>query len=174
MDLRVDSRAVNLVEERIDLAIRITNDLDPNLVARRLGDCPSVVCASPAYLAEHGTPGTPQDLGTHNCLTYSYFGHSLWEFVDARGEHIGVPVGRRLSANEAHVLLCAAEQGAGIALQPRYAARELIASGRLVALLPGYDAKSLGIHAVFQSNRQMRPVLRALVDFLVEWFARPE
>lgn len=174
VDLRVDSRAVNLVEERIDLAIRITNDLDPNLIARRLTDCASVICASPAYLAEHGTPVTPRDLSTHNCLTYSYFGHSLWEFVDTRGEHMEVPVSGRLSANEAQALLCAAEHGAGIALQPRYAARELIAAGRLVALLPGYEPKSLGIHAVFQSNRQMRPVLRALVDFLVEWFARPQ
>lgn len=60
VDLRVDSRAVNLVEERIDLAIRITNDLDPNLIARRLADCASVICASPAYLAEHGTAGHAQ------------------------------------------------------------------------------------------------------------------
>ncbi len=69
VDLRIDARAVNLVEERIDVAIRITNDLDPNLIARRLGECASVVCASPAYLAEHGTPTQPDALTAHNCLT---------------------------------------------------------------------------------------------------------
>ncbi|KAB2966231.1 LysR family transcriptional regulator, partial [Zoogloea sp.] len=174
VDLRVDSRAVNLVEERIDLAIRITNDLDPNLVARRLGDCASVVCASPAYLAEHGSPARPEALAGHNCLTYSYFGRSLWEFADGAGERISVPVGGNLSANEAQALLAAAQHGAGISMQPLYAARALIEAGRLVALLPGFEAKALGIHAVFQSHRQMPPVLRALVDFLVEWFGRPE
>ena len=173
VDLRIDSRAVNLVEERIDVAIRITNDLDPNLIARRLGECASVVCASPAYLAEHGTPTQPDALASHNCLTYSYFGRSLWEFSDAAGEHIGVPVGGNLSANEAHVLLAAAEHGAGIALQPLYAAKAPIQAGRLVALLPGYAVKSLGIHAIFQSHRQMSPVLRAMLDFLAEWFAQP-
>lgn len=174
VDLRIDSRAVNLVEERIDLAIRITNDLDPNLIARRLGDCPSVVCASPAYLAERGRPTRPEALADHNCLTYSYFGRSLWEFADAAGERISVPVGGNLSANEAQVLLVAAEHGAGISMQPLYAARALIEAGRLEALLPGFEAKTLGIHAIFQSHRQMPPVLRALVDFLVTWFARPD
>lgn len=174
VDLRIDSRAVNLVEERIDLAIRITNDLDPNLIARRLGDCASVVCAAPAYLAERGSPTRPEALAGHNCLTYSYFGRSLWEFADRSGERISVPVGGNLSANEAQVLLAAAEHGAGISMQPLYAARAQIDAGRLVALLPGYEAKALGIHAVFQSHRHMPPVLRALVDFLVEWFAGPE
>lgn len=174
VDLRIDSRAVNLVEERIDLAIRITNDLDPNLIARRLGDCASVVCAAPAYLAEHGEPARPEALAGHNCLTYSYFGRSLWEFADAAGERISVPVGGNLSANEAQVLLAAAGHGAGISMQPLYAARALIEAGRLVALLPGFEAKALGIHAVFQSHRHMPPVLRALLDFLAEWFARPE
>lgn len=174
VDLRIDSRAVNLVEERIDLAIRITNDLDPNLIARRLGDCASVVCAAPAYLAEHGTPARPEALAGHNCLTYSYFGRSLWEFADAAGARISVPVGGNLSANEAQVLLAAAGHGAGISMQPLYAARSLIDAGRLVALLPGFEAKALGIHAVFQSHRHMQPVLRALLDFLAEWFARPE
>lgn len=173
VDLRIDARAVNLVEERIDVAIRITNDLDPNLIARRLGECASVVCASPAYLAEHGTPTQPDALTAHNCLTYSYFGRSLWEFSDPAGEHIGVPVGGNLSANEAHVLLAAAEHGAGIAMQPWYAANASIQAGRLVALLPGYTVKSLGIHAIFQSHRQMPAALRAMLDFLVEWFAQP-
>ncbi|EGH48738.1 regulatory protein, LysR:LysR, substrate-binding, partial [Pseudomonas syringae pv. pisi str. 1704B] len=70
-DLLIGNEAVDLVSERIDLAIRITNQLDPNVIARPLGQCDSVVCASPAYLAVHGTPSRPQELLAHNCLTYS-------------------------------------------------------------------------------------------------------
>ncbi|MFX5656542.1 LysR substrate-binding domain-containing protein, partial [Acinetobacter baumannii] len=81
VDLVVDNRTINLVEERIDLAVRITNDLDPNLIARRLGTCESVVVAAPSYLAVHGTPRRVEDLAVHNCLTYSYFGKSLWKFT---------------------------------------------------------------------------------------------
>ncbi|WP_205858771.1 substrate binding domain-containing protein, partial [Pseudomonas viridiflava] len=72
VDLLIGNQAVDLVGERIDLAIRITNQLDPNLIARPLGTCDSVVCASPGYLATHGTPARPQELSSHNCLTYSY------------------------------------------------------------------------------------------------------
>ncbi|KQP37593.1 LysR family transcriptional regulator [Pseudorhodoferax sp. Leaf274] len=173
IDLRVDSRAVNLVEERVDLAIRISNQLEPGLVARRLGDCASVVCASPDYLARHGTPQGPEDLAAHRCLTYSYFGRSVWEFADAQGRAIGVPVGGPLSANESQVLLAAAAQGVGITLQPVYAAAPLLASGRLQALLPGWEPQALGVHALYQPQRRVPPLLRALLDFLVGWFAEP-
>src|SRR3989344_2711648 len=81
VDLLVGSQAVNLVEARIDLALRITNQLDPNLIARQLAVCRSVVCATPAYLARHGTPQRAEDLAQHNCLSYAYFGHSNWVFT---------------------------------------------------------------------------------------------
>ncbi|MDM0105927.1 LysR family transcriptional regulator [Variovorax sp. J22R24] len=170
IDLHIDSRPVNLVEERIDLAIRITNDLDPNLIARPLGHCASVVCASPAYLQAHGTPRSVHDLATHNCLTYSYFGKSLWQF-DREGERIAVPVSGTLSANESQVLLAAAIEGAGIAMQPAYSAGAPIADGRLVALLPGVVPLGLGVYGLYGSRRQMPASLRVLLDFLVERFA---
>lgn len=172
IDLHIDARPVNLVEERIDLAIRITNDLDPNLIARPLGRCASVVCAAPAYLAAHGAPHSAQELGAHNCLTYSYFGKSLWEF-EHRGERIAVPVSGTLSANESHVLLAAALEGAGIVMQPAYSVAPLIEQGRLVALLPDFAPQSMGVHGIYGSRRQMPAALRALLDFLVERFADP-
>jgi len=171
VDLVVDNRAVNLVEERIDLAVRITNDLDPNLIARPLGTCESVVVGAPSYLAAHGTPRRLEDLAVHNCLTYSYFGKSLWKFTDAKsGAPSDVPVGGNLSANESMALLAAAKEGAGIALQPVFAAAPLIASGQLVRLLPDYAPQVLGIHGIYSSRRQMPAALRAMLDFLVEWF----
>jgi len=170
VDLQINNRAVNLIEERIDLALRITNALEPNLVARQLGHCDSVVCAAPAYLAAHGTPRQPQDLATHNCLTYTYFGKSLWQFTDGRGEALSVPVSGNLSANEDLVLLKAAEQGAGIALQPLYSAAPLIAAGRLVALLPDYAPRRMGIYGIYTSRQHMTPTLRAMLDFLLRRF----
>lgn len=174
IDLRIDARPVNLVEERIDLAIRITNALDPNLIARHLGDCDSVVCASPAYLAAHGTPQRVEDLALHNCLTYSYFGRSLWEFTDAQGAPASVPVGGNLSANESQVLLAAAVQGVGIGLQPLYAAAGALARGELVAVLAEHVPQPLGIHGIYASRRQMPAVLRAMLDALANYFGDPQ
>ncbi|WP_068828841.1 LysR family transcriptional regulator [Pseudomonas sp. BMS12] len=170
IDLQVSNLAVNLVEERIDLAVRITNQLDPNLIARRLATCHSVLCAAPRYLARHGTPQRPEQLSQHNCLTYAYFGRSLWQFSHG-GEPIGVPVGGTISANESTVLLEATLAGAGISLQPLYSVAAQLRSGQLVALLPDYEVEALGIHALYGSRRQMLPALRALLDFLVERLA---
>jgi len=169
VDLHIGSQAVNLVEARIDLAIRITNDLDPNLIARPLASCASVICAAPAYLAAHGMPRSAQDLAMHNCLTYSYFGKSLWQ-LERAGETLAVPVQGNLSANESTVLLAAAVAGAGIAMQPLYSAAPLLRSGRLVALLPAWQPQALGIHGVYASRRQMPAILRTMLDFLAEYF----
>lgn len=174
VDLLVGSPAVNLVEARIDLALRITNQLDPNLIARQLAVCRSVVCATPAYLARHGTPQRPEDLAQHNCLSYAYFGRSIWEFSRA-GEPHAVAVSGNLSANESMVLLEAVLADIGISLQPRYSVGAHLRSGALVQLLPDYEPQQLGIHALYGTRRQMPPALRALLDFLIERLAdRPD
>ena len=170
VDLQMNNRTVNLVEERIDLALRITNELDPNLIARPLSSCASVICASPAYLAAHGMPRHPQDLALHNCLTYSYFGKSLWHF-DHQGVKSAVAVSGNLSANESVVLMAGTVQGAGISMQPYYSAAPLLASGELIELMPEYRPQSMGIYGIYTSRRQMPATLRTMLDFLVEWFA---
>jgi len=172
VDLQVNNRAVNLIEERIDLALRITNALEPNLIARQLGHCDSVVCAAPSYLQERGMPQRPQDLAGHNCLTYTYFGKSLWQFSAEDGAVVSVPVSGNLSANEDLILLKAAEQGSGIALQPLYSAAPLIAAGKLVALLPGYTPSRMGIYGIYTSRQHMSPALRAMLDLLLTWFGK--
>jgi DNA-binding transcriptional LysR family regulator len=169
VDLHIDNKTVNLVEERIDLAIRITNQLDPNLIARPLANCASVVCASPGYLQAHGTPRRPQDLARHNCLTYSYFGKSLWEF-EHQGEPLSVAVSGNLSANDSMVLLEAAVRGAGITLQPLYCTAPRVASGQLVALLPDHRPQDMGIHAIYTSRQHLSASLRTMLDFLAGWF----
>ncbi|OZI44405.1 LysR family transcriptional regulator [Bordetella genomosp. 5] len=167
VDLMLVDRAVNLVEERVDLAVRITNDVDPNLIARHLADCRSLVCAAPAYLERAGLPARAEDLSLHNCLTHSYYGRSLWRFV-RDGETVDVPVSGNITANEAVVLMRAALGGAGVALLPTYLAAPEVAAGRLRAILPECEPQVLGIHGVYASRRQMPLILRAMLDFLVE------
>jgi DNA-binding transcriptional LysR family regulator len=167
VDLMLVERAVNLVEERVDLAVRITNDLDPNLIARKLAECRSVVCASPEYLAREGVPARIEDLSLRNCLTHSYFGKSLWRF-ERDGEPVDVPVGGSISANEVSVLSSAAVEGAGIAMLPTYYAAEYIASGKLQVILPQCKPQELGIYGVYASRRQMPLILRSMLDYLAE------
>lgn len=169
VDLLLLERTVNLVEERIDLAVRIANDLDPLLVARKLSVCRSVICASPAYLERCGVPQTLDDLARHNCLTYAYFGHSEWRFV-RDGREMTVPVRGAISANEVTVLADAALAGAGISMQPTYVVARHLRSGALVPLLTDYQVPEKGIFGVYASNRFVTPILRSLLDFLVERF----
>lgn len=169
VDMVLLDKAVNLVDERIDLAVRITNELDPNLIARRLTVCRSVVCASPGYLRSHPAPRSLEDLGQHNCLTLFNFGKSLWHF-EVQGQAVTAVVGGNVSANEATSIMQAALAGAGIAMLPTYMAAPLIHAGQLVAVLPDVKPRELSIHAVYTSRKNMSAALRAMLDFLVERF----
>jgi DNA-binding transcriptional LysR family regulator len=169
VDMLLLDRAVNLVEERIDLAIRITNDLDPNLLARRLTVCRSVLCAAPAYLHAHGAPASVADLALHSCLTHSYFGKSLWQF-DCAGQPQSVAVSGGVSSNEASSLLQVALSGAGIALLPTYLAATYVKSGQLRALLPEARPRELTIYALYSSARHVSAPLRTMLDFLAQQF----
>ena len=150
----------------IDLAIRASNDLDPNLIARRLTVCRSVICASPAYLREHPTPQRVEELSQHNCLTHSYFGKSLWHF-EQDGEQVSVPVQGNISANDASTLLRATMAGAGVAMLPTYQAWVYIHSGELVRLLPQAEPRQMPMYAVYASRKHMPVALRSMLDFLV-------
>ncbi|MBD0705232.1 MULTISPECIES: LysR family transcriptional regulator [unclassified Pseudomonas] len=174
VDLQMLDRTVNLVDERIDLAIRMSNDLDPNLIARRLTVCRSVICASPGYLREHPTPQRVEDLSRHNCLTHSYVGKSLWHF-EQDGEQVSVPVQGNISANEASTLLQATIAGAGVAMLPSYQAGTHIKNGELIRLLPHAEPRRMNMYAVYASRKHMPSALRSLLDFLVLKFPeRPE
>ncbi|MFL9923895.1 LysR family transcriptional regulator [Herbaspirillum lusitanum] len=173
VDLVALDRTVNLVEERIDLAIRMTTRLEPNLIARKLGVCHSVICAAPSYLSRHGTPTRVEDLALHNCLTHSYVGKSLWQF-ERDGVPASVAVSGSISANEVTVLLQAVLAGVGIGHMPAYSAAPLIRSGQLAQLLPEYEPTLLDMYAVYASRKHMPATLRTMLDFLAERFAKLE
>jgi len=169
IDLLVGDRTFNLIEEKIDLALRTTNNPDPGLIARRIATCRSVFCAAPGYLQQYGVPQMPADLAGHTCLTYSYFGKSHWRMTRA-GVEESVQIGGSFSANEVSVLQAAAEAGAGITMLPTYLAASALASGRLIRVLPDWQPDDLGLYGLYASRRHMPATLRTLLDFLVERF----
>ncbi|WNH54602.1 LysR family transcriptional regulator [Stenotrophomonas oahuensis] len=173
VELLLVDRMVNLVEERVDVAVRISRAIDPNLIARPLARCHSVLCASPAYLAAHGAPATADALAAHNCLTHHYVGKSVWQ-LQRDGRTVSVAVGGNISANEASLLVEAVRAGAGIAMLPIYQIGPLLESGELVQVLPDYELDEMGLHAVYASRRQLPAVMRSFLDFLVERFASEE
>ena len=170
IELVAVERTVNLVDERIDLAVRIGRQLDDGLVSRPLAVCRSVVCASPAYLARNGVPKTPTQLSRHRCITHSYVGRS--EFVLLRdGETLRVAVQGELQSNETAVTRQATLEGAGIALLPTYFVSEELARGDLVRVLPEYEPEPLGIHAAYLSRVHLPLLLRLMIEFLAQRFS---
>jgi DNA-binding transcriptional LysR family regulator len=169
IELIASERALNLVDDRIDLAVRIGNRLDDGLVALPLGVCRSVICASPDYLTRHGVPTTPEQLTQHRCIAHSSVGRT--EYVLKRGkESVRVPVRGALQSNETAVTRQAALDGAGIALLPTYFVSSDLAQGKLIRLLPDFEPERLGIHAVYLSRIHQPMLLRLMLDFLAERF----
>ncbi len=170
-DVSLADRFVDLVEEGFDLAVRIGGPGGERLVARRLGDTQLVCCAAPAYLKAHGTPRTPEDLARHACLTYEYLPvRGVWEFRDRSGRERRVRVSGPLHANHGDLLVAAAVQGAGIALEPDFIAGDDLRAGRLVRILDAFSAPVSTIYAVYPSRRHLSAKVRAFVDFLASRF----
>jgi DNA-binding transcriptional LysR family regulator len=166
IELQINNETVDLIEQRIDLALRISSELDPNLIAKRVGTCRSVLCASDDYIEQRGMPLSLEDLQNHECLIYSYFGrHGLWRFMK-EGEPISQPVSGRLVASDSEILLSASLKSMGISYQPRADAQPYLDSGALMEILPEYQTLDLGIYGVYQSRKKMPQALRLLLDML--------
>jgi len=171
IDLNVGDATLNLIEARIDLAIRITSEPDPMLIGRPLARCDSLLVASPAYLAIHDTPRAPDELRHHRCLAYANFGRSTWRL--SRGvEQVDVAVMTPLSSNDALVLSQAALADGGVAMLPTYLANPYLRSGALQVILPDWRVPELTIYALYPSRRQRLPSVRMLLDFLAQRFER--
>lgn len=174
-DVSLTDRPVDLVEESYDLAIRIGGLIGQNLIARKLGEIRFVACASPAYLAEHGTPRKPEDLAVHDCLSYEYLpARNQWQFRDRQGRARKVRLTGSVNANNADLLAAVAAEGIGVALAPDFVVRRELEAGRLVPLLKGFMPKPSAVYAVYPSRRYLSAKVRAFVDFLVERFARQD
>ncbi len=168
--LSVGDKAADLVSERVDLAVRITNKLDPAMIARPLASCRSVLCASPSYLARHDAPQTAEDLHQHRCIGHA-FGLGKQYNLSRHGDVVQAPVNWRFQTNETAVLRRAVLSGAGIGMLPTYYVGEDLRAGRLVQLLPDHEPEVFGIYAIYLSRQHQPLALRLLVDFLAARFA---
>lgn len=174
VELSLNDRVVDLVEEGYDVALRIGQLAETSLIARRLATCRLVICASPDYLARHGAPATPEALRRHNCLIYAYAASgTTWRFTGPDGRAVSVAVGGALVANNGDALHEAALCGAGVALQPTFIVGDALRRGSMVRLLPEWRLPELAIAAVYPSSRHLAPKVRGFVDFLGERFAGP-
>jgi DNA-binding transcriptional LysR family regulator len=174
VDVELSDRAVDLVDEGIDLAVRIGAIRSQFLVARRISSTALVCCASPDYLARHGTPRTPEDLTRHTCLTYEYAPvRNQWRFAAPDGSERAVRVAGPIHANNGRMLVALAAQGAGIAFEPDFIVAPEVADGRLVPILDDWTPPAIPIHAAYPSRRHLSAKVRAFVDFLAERAEQP-
>ena len=167
IDLSFDDRYVNLVEQGIDIALRMGRLADSALGSRYLGVNPWLVGASPAYLERRGEPGTPKELTQHACLVYSSVqGDDRWQFSDTQGQGITVQVQGPLRSNNLSAVLAAAQAGHGVAVLPWYVAREAIADGSIRPLLQGYAPPAQELHAVYPSPKLVPSKVATFIAFL--------
>ena len=171
LEVFATDRRVDLIEEGFDLAVRMSLELPPTYVARRLCTIRVVVCASPAYLAKHGTPRVPQDLSTHNCLTIPSGGfENRWLFEGADGP-LTVDVRGNYRSDSGDLLRAAALAGQGLVYVPTFIVGDELARGELVPLLLEWKTPTLEAKVVYPTRRFVSAKVRAFTEFLQAEFA---
>ncbi|WP_375753570.1 LysR family transcriptional regulator [Vibrio sp. HN007] len=164
--LSMDDKVVNMVEGGFDVGLRIGELQDSSLVARKLVDCKSVVCASPQYIEQNGRPETPADLSNHNCIYYSLFQAGVeWTFYQEKQKIKIEPRGNFIVNNSdaiAQVLL----DGLGICQMPTFIVAEYLSSGKLVTVLDGYDLPEHAIYAVYPERKHLPEKVKVFINFM--------
>ena len=167
-------RFIYLIEEGVDLSIRITARLDPGNVARKLGTIRLLAVASPDYLKRYGRPAHPHDLSGHCCLGYSAKANNRPLVFSINGVQENIYVPYRLQANNGEALVQAAAQGVGITVQPDFIVEQYVKEGTLETILGGFEPPPLGIYAILPSNRYLPQRVRVLIEFLASELAQTD
>ena len=167
VEVDLTDRPVDLLSEGYDLALRIGVLEDSTLIARRIALIDRVYCASPAYLAERGTPLKPEDLHAHECLPYGHGRQVQWRF-EGQGKPLTLNVSGRMRVNNGELLRDAAIAGIGITYLPTFIVGAVLEDGRLVRVLDEFRSAPLALSAVYPQHRQRSPAVQALIEFLRE------
>jgi len=168
VDVNFNDSFVDLIEEGCDLAVRIGQLPDSSLVARKLAETKSVICAAPSYWDRNGRPSHPAELADHDCFAYSYLATgNEWRLQGPEGP-VSVRVSGSLGANNGDVLRQAAVAGLGVVAMPVFMACDDLRSGRLEPVLRDWEPPTRGIHAVYPHNRHLSAKVRAFIDHLVD------
>ena len=168
LDIKITGRFSDLIEDGIDVALRIGKLKDSSLLARLIAPCPLKVCASPEYWKKQGKPTHPIELTQHNCLIYKPGTRSgQWRFEDEKGETLNVKVSGNLRTDEGGLLLGAAISGQGVMNAPSFYVEEALEKGLLEMALSEFTRKDTGVYAVYPSSKHISSKLRVFIDFLV-------
>lgn len=173
VDLTLNDRTVDLVEEGYDVVLRIGDLADSPLIARRLTRVRRVLAAAPSYLERHGVPAVPHDLRDHVCLGYSFSaGGTSWTLggPDGPHHHRFRPC---VLANNGDSLAAMAEAGFGIVQLPTFIMERCLREGSLAVVLPEFEPDPSGLHAVYPPGRPLAAKVRTFIDFAVETFTDP-
>ncbi len=170
INMNMNDRVVDLLDEGFDVAIRIARLPDSTLIARKLAPLRLAICATPDYWRKHSIPKCPSDLQNHNCLIYSYLlNRNEWPFQGPDG-NISVKVSGNIQANNGDALRAMALAGTGVYLSPTFIVHDDLKSGHLQAVLTEFMETDLAIYAVYPHNRYLSAKVRIFVDFLAERF----
>jgi DNA-binding transcriptional LysR family regulator len=173
IELSLMDRFVDLIHEQVDLAIRAGSPFDSRLSSRRLCKNRRVLVASPDYLKQHGTPQTPEDLSSHECVLFTGFANSReWRLTGPNGT-ITLSVSGMLSSNNGYVLNTLAEQSLGITFGATLSLAPSLLAGRLVRVLSPYEMEETAIFAVYPATERLPTKVAAVVDFFAEQLTDP-
>ena len=171
IDISLNDRQIDLIEEGYDLALRIATLKDSTLIVRRLAPFHIVMCASPSYLQQYGKPKIPSDLKNHQCIAYAY-SNSLkyWTFTNAKGDKQQIPVYGSLATNNGNLICDAMINSMGIAALPTFIAGDAIRQGRAVIILDDWRPRAEDISLLYPSSKHLSAKVRAFVDLAVAHF----
>ncbi|GAA0832363.1 LysR family transcriptional regulator [Marinomonas arenicola] len=173
LDLQLNDRKVDVVDEGFDVVLRIGELKSSSLVAKHVAPVRVILCASPDYLKQHGTPTCPEDLKHHRYLHYSYMEMDDRESIFPWLRSKNIEKSGAFQSNNGDVLVEAAIAGAGIALQPTFIAGEAIRKGQLVPVLLDFEPKVMGLYALYAHRKLLASKVRCFVDFLDGYFGAP-
>lgn len=170
VDMTMNDRFVDLIDEGFDVAIRIARLTDSSLIARRLAPDRRILCGAPSYFEKYGEPRTPDDLAKHNCLSYAYVSDAdQWQFIDGEGTR-SIAVRGNLRTNNGDAIRQALLAGLGVAILPSFIVGSDVQAGRLKAVLSDYLSNRASVYAVYPHSRHLTAKVRVFVDFLADRF----
>ena len=176
LDVTLSDRTVDLVEDSYDAGIFIDfQKFDSGMIARQLAVSEAILCASPKYIKEQGTPDRVEDISRHACLNFSYEQlRHYWPMKGPDGDTVNIPISSTVISNNGELLRQCALAGMGIMIRPSFALGDDLAAGRLVRLLPHHELGRLTVVLVYPSRRLLSAKVRSFVDFMAQQFPRPD
>lgn len=175
VELQLLDRMIDMLEEGIDVVIRIGGVDDSNLIARHINTFPLILCASPDYLKNHGQPQRARDIEEHNCIIDSNFRiGKQWPIISPSGVTDSIQVNSTVAANSPRAVKEIAIAGGGIGMIPRFIVEDAFEEGTLIEVLPGYSTLEFGLFAIYPHRRYLSKKVRCFIDFMIDEFSEQE